>query len=100
MGEGADAAHDACKANRDISHERQAALDKMVMDAVARETTQITVMFMTILKEQATVSMPTSLKVTSVAAGIKAMSPLTGQGMRLSTRDGNSGQKRLDTPLM
>ena len=75
MGDGADSAQDAHQANRDLILERQATLDKMVVDAVARETGQITATFMAILKEQAIVSMPTNLKITSGAAWIKAMSP-------------------------
>ena len=59
-GDGADPTqevHDAHKASRDLSHERQATLDKMIMDAVA----WLTAMFLAILNGQAAVSIPTSL---------------------------------------
>ena len=73
MGERADAACDACQASGDLSHERATALDKMVTDAVARETAWLTMTFMAILNERVTVNMSTSLKVISGDAGIKAM---------------------------
>ena len=75
MGETTESACDAHHATRDLSHERATALDKMVADAVARETTQLTVTFTAILNEQDTVNMPTRLKVTSGAAGIKVTPP-------------------------
>ena len=75
MGEGAESAHDACQASQDLSRERVTTLDKMVMDAVDRETAQLTVTFMAILNDRAAVNMPTSLKVTSGAAGIRVISP-------------------------
>ena len=75
MGEGAESAHDACKASWDLSCERATALDKMVVEAIARETARLTVMFTAVLNERTTINLPTSLKVTSGAAGIKAMPP-------------------------
>ena len=50
-------------------------MDKLVVEAVTRESTQLTVTFTAILKESNAVNMPTSLKVTSGAAGIKTMPP-------------------------
>ena len=75
MGEGADAAHYGCQANQYLSCERAAALDRMVTEAIARETAQITVTFTAILNEIATVNLPETLKVTSKAADLKAMTP-------------------------
>ena len=76
MGTSADAAtHDACQTSQDQSHERAMAIDKLVVEAITRESAQLTVTFTAILKERNTVNMPTSLKVTSGAAGIKAMPP-------------------------
>ena len=90
----------ACQANRDLSCERAAAIDKLVAEATTRESAQLTATFKVILNQNNAANMPTSLKVTSGAAGIKAMPPLlTGPRTRLSTRDGNYGLRRLETPL-
>ena len=75
MGKGAESAHNALQATQDLSHERTAAIDKLVAEAIKRESAQITVTFTAILKENSAANMPTSLKVTSRAAGIKAMPP-------------------------
>ena len=45
-------------------------------------------------------TLPTSLKISSGSHGFKVMDPLIGQRTNLSTRDGNYGHKRLDSPLM
>ena len=105
MGEAGESAtaREACnayQASRDLSHERAAATDKLVVEAIARESAQLTVMFTAILNQNKAANMPTSLKVTSGAAGIKAMPPLTGPRIRLSSRGGNYGMRRLDTPLI
>ena len=44
MGTNADAAGNARQASWDLSHERAATLDKLVKEAIARETVQLTVM--------------------------------------------------------
>ena len=79
MGNNADTAawdaHDACQASWDQSHERAMAIDKVATEAISRESAQFTATFTAILKESNTANMPTSLKVTSGAAGIKAISP-------------------------
>ena len=106
MGEGGESAatkeaHNACQASRDLSHERVAAIDKLVVEAIAWESAQLTAAFMANLNQNNTANMLTSLKVTSEAAGIKAMAPsLTGQRTRLFTRDGNYGLRKLDMPLI
>ena len=101
MGTNADAAVcDAPQASWHQSCERATAIDKLVAEAVARESAWLTVTFTAILKESNAVNMPTSLQVTSGAAGIKAIPPLTGLRTSLSTRDSNYGLKRLDTPLI
>ena len=68
----------ACQANRDLSresHQRAATIDKLVAVAVTRESARLTVTFTAILNQNNAANMPTSLKVTSGAAGIKAMPP-------------------------
>ena len=75
MGEGVESACDAHQANWDISSERATAIEKLVVEAITRKSAQITAMFTAILKENSAANMPTSLKVTSGAAGIMAMSP-------------------------
>ena len=75
MGEGAESACDVHWAARDQSHERAATIDRLIAEAIARETAQITATITAILNQNSTANMPTSLKVTSGAAGIKAMSP-------------------------
>ena len=62
MGEAGGAAKEACnacQASRDLSHERTATIDKLVVEAVARETAQITVTFTAILNQNKTANMPT-----------------------------------------
>ena len=68
-------AHNAHQASRDLSHERAAATDKLVAEAVTRESAWLTARFTAILNQNNAANMPTSLKVTSGAAGIKAMPP-------------------------
>ena len=68
-------AHNAHQASRDLSWERDTALQKQIVEAIARETAKITAHFTAILNERNMVSLPTSLKVTSGAAGFKVMDP-------------------------
>ena len=75
MGTDAYAAHDAHRANQDLSHERASTLDRMVMEAITRETAQLTAMFTAFLNERTAVNLLETLKVTSGAAGFKAMTP-------------------------
>ena len=75
MGEGAESAHNACQAARDLSHERDAALSRQIAEATARETAKVTVHFQALLDERTTLSLAGSLKVTSGAAGFKVMDP-------------------------
>ena len=74
MGEDAKTAHKACQAAWDLSHERAATIDKLIAEAITRESSQLTVTFTAILNQNSAANMPASLKVTSRAAGIKAMS--------------------------
>ena len=53
-----------------------ATIDKLVAEAIARESVWLTAMFTAILNQNNAANMPTSLKVTSRATGIKAMPPL------------------------
>ena len=80
MGEGRESvttkeAHNACQASRDLSHERATTIDKLVVEAIIRESAWITATFTAILNQNNAANMPTSLKVTSGAAGIKTMPP-------------------------
>ena len=63
----------ACQASRDLGRERAAAIDKLVVEAIAKESAKLIVMFTAILNQNNAANMPTSLKVTFRAAGIKAM---------------------------
>ena len=42
MGEGAESACEACQATWDLSHERVATIDKLVAEAISRESVQLT----------------------------------------------------------
>ena len=53
--------------------ERATAMDKLITDALERNTAKIMVKFMALLNERVSTNMPTALKVTSGAAGISAM---------------------------
>ena len=66
----------AYQANRDLSRERATTIDKLVVKAITRKSAWLTVTFTAILNQNNTANMPTSLKMTSGAAGIKAMLPL------------------------
>ena len=94
---------DACQSNRDLSWDweaRDATLAKTITEAVTREMAKAHAQYQALLNDRGAAAIPTSLKVTSGANGFKVMAPLTGPKTRLSTRDGNCGQKRLDSPLM
>ena len=58
-------AHNACQVSRDLSCERAAIIDKLVVKAITRESAQLTATFTAILNQNNTANMPTSLKVTS-----------------------------------
>ena len=75
MIEGVDSTHNACHASQDLSRERAATLDRIVAEAIARVTAWITVTLPAILNKRTAVNLPESLKVTSRAAGFKAMTP-------------------------
>ena len=68
-------ARNAHQSIRDLSCERAATIDKLVVEVVTRESAQLTAMFTAILNQNNAANMPTSLKVISRAAGIKAMPP-------------------------
>ena len=63
----------ACQANRDLSHEREAALNWQIAEAITRETAKVTACFEAILNERNALNFAGSLKVTSRAAGFKVM---------------------------
>ena len=69
---------DACQANRDLSQEREArdaALAKTITKAVAREMAKAHAQYQALLNDRSTAVIPTSLKVTSGANGLKVMDP-------------------------
>ena len=94
---------DTRQSNRHLSWDREArdaVLVKTIAEAVTRETAKAHAQYQALLNDRSAAAIPTSLKVTSGANGFKVMDPLTGPRTRLSTRDGNCGQRRLDSPLM
>ena len=68
-------ARNARQASRDLSHEREAALNRQIAEAVARETAKVTAHFQAILNERTTLSLAGSIKVTPSAADFKVMDP-------------------------
>ena len=74
MGEGAESTCEVHQATQDPSCERAATIDKLVAEAIVRESAWLTATFTVILKNSAANTL-TSLEVTSGVAGIKAMPP-------------------------
>ena len=98
-----DAHRDTCRDIRDLSRDQEAwdaTLAQTITKAVAREMAKAHAHYQAILNERGTATLQTSLKVSSGANGFRLWTPSTGQRTNLSTRDGNYGQKRLDSPLM
>ena len=62
---------DACHTNRDLNHGREAALAKQIAEAIAREMAKAHAHYQANKKSAA--AMPTSLKVTSGALGLKVI---------------------------
>ena len=94
---------DAHQSNRDLSWDweaRDATLAKTIAKAVARQMAKAHAQYQALLNDRSAAVIPTSLKVTSGANGFKVMDPFDWTKDRLSTRDGNCGQKRLYLPLM
>ena len=88
---------------RDLSQDREArdaTLVQTITKAVTREMAKAHAHYQVILNEKSTETLQTSLKVSSRVNGFKVMDPSIGQRTNLSTRDGNCGQKGLDSPLM
>ena len=94
---------DARQFNRDLRQDwkaRDPALAKTITEAVTREMAKAHLQYQAILNDRSAAAIPTSLKITSGANGFKVMDPFDWTKTILSTRDGNCGQKRLDSPLM
>ena len=68
-------ARDAHQANRDLSHERDATFTKQITEAIAREMAKAHMHYQGLLNERSMTAMPTSLKITSRAAGFQVMTP-------------------------
>ena len=68
-------ARNAHQASRDLSCERESALNKQIVEAITRETAKVTAHFQAILNEITAPCLAGSLKVTSGAAGFKVMDP-------------------------
>ena len=88
---------------RDHSQDQEArdiTLAQTIAEAVTREMAKAHAHYQAILTERGTATLPTSLKISSGSHGFKVMDSFNGQRTNLSTRDGNYGQKRLESPLM
>ena len=96
--------------NRDQSQDqeaRDAALAKTITEAVARETQTVAEVVAREMAKAHAQSMRIAhqpcqqpLKLLLDQMVLESWTPLTGQGTRLSTRDGNYGHIRLDSPLI
>ena len=75
-------------------------LAQTIAEAVTREMAKAHAHYQTILNERGAATLQTSLKVSSGANVLRLWTPSVGQRTNLSTRDGNCGQRRLDSPLM
>ena len=62
-------ARNAHQASRDLSSEREAALNRQIVEANIRETAKVTTHFQAIINERTMLSLAGSLKVTSGEAG-------------------------------
>ena len=77
MAEGAESAHNAHQAAQNLSCERYATLTRQIVEVIAREMAKAHLHYQPALhNERSMAAMPTSLKVTSRAAGFKVMDPL------------------------
>ena len=74
-GDNTQSPQDACHANRDLSHERDATLTKQIVETIAREMAKAHTHYQALFNERSTTAMPTSLKITSRAAGFQVMTP-------------------------
>ena len=99
MGEGAESAFNAHQVAWDLSCERDAALSRQIAEAYTRETAKVTAHFQALLEESTTFSLQVALKWPLEQQTLSLWTPLTGLRTKLSTRDGNCGQERLDMPL-
>ena len=102
------------KTNRDHSWDqeaRDATLAKTIAKAVTRETQTIAevfaremakahVQYQATIKENCAKTYHQPLKLLLDRMVLESWTPLTGQWTKLSTRDGNCGHIRLDSPLM
>ena len=69
---------EACQANRDLSHEREAwksTLASLIVETVAREVSKAHVQYTTWIKKNCTPTLPTTLKINSGVNGFKVMDP-------------------------
>ena len=53
----ADATRDAHQAKRDLSHEREATLNRKIAEAITRETAKVNALFEAILNDKSTLSL-------------------------------------------
>ena len=90
---------------------RDATLAQTIAEAVTRETQTITevvaremakahAQYQATVNENRAPTLPTTLKVTSGSNGFRIMDPFDWTRDKISTRDGNYGHIRLDSPLM
>ena len=81
---------------RDHSRDQDITLVQTITEAVTREMAKAHAHYQAILNERGATTLPTSLK----HMALRLWTPSIGQRTNLSIRDGNYGQKRLDSPLM
>ena len=87
---------------RDHSRDQEArdiTLVQTITEAVTWEVTKAHVHYQAILNERGTTCQP-ALKYLQDHMVLRLWTPSIGQRTNLSTKDGNYGQKRLDSPLM
>ena len=98
-----DAHRDACQSNRDLSQDhkaRDATLAKTIAQAVKREKAKAHAHYQALLNDRSKPPFKPALKFLQEQMVSRLWIPLIGLRTSLSTRDGNCGQKRLDSPLM
>ena len=94
---------DACQSNRDLSQDRKAqdaALAKTITKAVAREMAKAHVHYQVFSMTEAQPPFKPALKFLQEQMVSRLGIPSIGLRTNLFTRDGNCGQKRIDSPLM
>ena len=101
-GASGNSAYNACdvhQANRDLSHEREATLNRQIVEAVARETAKVTAHFQALCNERSAFSLAGILKVTSRAAGFQVMDLFDWTKDKTIYQRWQMWSEKLDMPL-